>query len=83
MGLFTGPNWRDMSEQEIDTDNLLREVEALHERARALHATLGEEAVLDIARLRDELGQILKECSDGLCSAGKQFEAEIERRRLT
>ncbi len=72
-----------MSEDEIDAGGLLRDVEALHERARALHATLNEEEVLDIAHLRDELGQILKECSNGLCNAGKQFEAEIERRRLT
>jgi len=72
-----------MSENGIDTGGLLREVEALHERAAALHASLVEEEVLDIAHLRDELGQILKECSNGLCNAGKQFEAEIERRRLT
>ena len=72
-----------MSENELDTGDLLHDVEVLHERARVLHASLDEEAVLDITRLRDELGQILKECSNGLCSAGKQFEAEIERRRLT
>jgi PAS domain S-box-containing protein len=72
-----------MSENELNTGDLLRDVEALHERARDLHASLAEEEVLDIAHLRDELGQILKECSNGLCSAGKQFEAEIERRRVT
>ena len=56
-----------MSKEELKTGDLLRDVEALHERARDLHASLDKEEVLDISHLRDELGQILTECSKGLC----------------
>ncbi|MDP6491185.1 MAG: ATP-binding protein [Kiritimatiellia bacterium] len=72
-----------MDEDKKDTGDLLRDVEALHERARVLHDSLSAEETLDIGQLRDELGAILSECASGLCMAGKQFAAEIDQRRAT
>lgn len=70
-----------MSGNGIETENILHEVDLLHQRAKALHASLDDEAQIDPAELRDELSGILKECSDGLSAASRQFHTEIERRR--
>ncbi len=70
-----------MSGDEITTGSLLKEVEALHARARAFHASLGESGEWDPVQVREQLGDILGKCATGLCDAGRQFEAEIERRR--
>ncbi len=72
-----------MSGETTNTGDILRNIEALHERVAVLQASLGAEETLDMGWLRSEVGAILAECSSGLCMAGKQFAAEIEQRRAT
>jgi PAS domain S-box-containing protein len=72
-----------MSEERINTGDIRCGVEALRERTRVLRDSLDSEKTLDIGRLRSELGEILSECTSGLCMASEQFAAEIGQRRAT